>query len=192
MGTRWRADQVDLWCAEWAVVRRQVLGIQLDERLEPRDRLGKLRCTLGALLEDKVGAGERTTRIGLNGHPDQNWPEVYTNNAREIQLAFERMRYEWRAILDAHYAWSMIPPKLKIEAMNISDDMYWKRLGFAKIFIAGFLRLDPETMTKCRKGKDFHYKQNANSGPHKNKKSAAAINIKTNAEKALPSYAESA
>lgn len=70
-----RADEVDAWAKSWATQRRLVLGIRLAEKLEPKDRIGKLRSTLGRIHEDREGA----SAIFLAG--SQDWPEVYTGTS---------------------------------------------------------------------------------------------------------------
>jgi hypothetical protein len=140
---KWPRDQIDLWCEQWARERKKVLGINLKERLEPHDRLGKLNCTLGQVLEDKVGAGETSTRVNGNGHVNQNWPEVYTGIALDIHRGFVVMRYEWRKVMDAHYVFTGYPNKEKQRLAGMSATDYWASLAHLKVYLAGYLHIEP-------------------------------------------------
>jgi hypothetical protein len=155
---RWRPDQIDLWCEDWARERRKVLGLDLGTtlagsglKLRPEERLGRLSCTLGAVVEEKVGAGERTERVNENGHRNQNWPEVYTGMALEVHRGFCAMRFEWRQVMDMQYALRTTPTKIKADFLGIKTAMYWQRFGHMKIFLAGFLRLERVETQKSRK-----------------------------------------
>lgn len=155
---RWQPDQIDLWCEQWARERRKVLGYDLGGtressglKLRPEERLGKLSCTLGQVLEYKVGAGERTERMGENGHRDQDWPEVYVGMAMEVHRGFCVMRLEWRQLMDAQYVLRTTPVKIKAEFLGIKPCIYWQRFGHMKIFLTGFLHMDTGSLPTQKK-----------------------------------------
>lgn len=151
---RWQPDQIDLWCEEWARERRKVLGLDLGngpdgatgQKLRPEERLGRLSCTLGVVLEDKVGAGERTERVTESGQREQNWPEVYRGMALEVHRGFCVMRFQWRQMMDAQYVMRTTPVKVKAEFLGIKPCIYWQRFGYMKIFLAGFLQIDHQLL----------------------------------------------
>jgi hypothetical protein len=132
-------DEIDLAMIEWAKQRRIIFGITLGSKLEPHDRLGKLGCTLGQIQEDRVGAGERQVRMGLNGHPDQNWPEVYLDIALDVHRAFQLMPYEQRIVMDLHYVWREIPIVLRVKESRLDEARYFRAVGATKAFLRGYL-----------------------------------------------------
>jgi hypothetical protein len=131
-----RQDLIDDWCDDWAKVRRQVLGIDL-ESLKPRERLGALSCTLGSVKEEGEGASYSQS--------SQNWPEVYRGMALEVHKGFVMMSWEWRQIMDVHYVVRHEEIKVKQKAgfLGITQNDYWKRLAHLKIYLAGVLRAVP-------------------------------------------------
>lgn len=136
-----KPDQIDLWCWDWARERRKVFGINL-MLLEPRERIGKLNCTLGRLQDDKVGAGDGIKKVNQYGYVEQNWPEVYVGVALDIHRGFGGMRYEWRGVMDAQYVWPRVPVREKLQALGIKNMEYWSRLSMLKVYLSGFLGLD--------------------------------------------------
>jgi hypothetical protein len=134
-------DEIDLWCQAWAKQRRLALGILDAKLLEPRERLGQIRCTLGAVLVDKVGAGERTVRVNANGHRDQNWPEVYTGKALDVHLACSLMPGVERLTVHLHYVWYEVPANEKCKLIPSSLARYWALLSNAKFFLNGYLAM---------------------------------------------------
>lgn len=119
------ADEVDVWCFEWAEQKRK----QLDpSKIMPEDRLGRLNCTLGSIKEEREGASQGTTK--------QNFPEVYTGMAFEIFRAYHAMLKQHRDILDIHYV-ARGAPKNKARILNVSVGTYWNLLRDAKNFIRG-------------------------------------------------------
>lgn len=123
---RWEKDEIDMWCDQWAQQRRKMLGI---DDLEPRDRLGKLRSTLGTIKTDKVGAGSGTV--------NQNFPEVYIGIPLIVHRAWVLMQRDWRQVINAQYVWREIPVKVKAEEFGYSVRHYWNYLQYGKAFIAG-------------------------------------------------------
>lgn len=128
---RRKPDEVDFLCMDWAVQRRKILGIILPERLEPNERLGKLRSTLGRVKTDAEGAADRRAT--------QNFPEVYTGLSLLVHRAFVSMRGEWREVMDAHYVFREIPPKVKCVELQISQAVYFDRLAKARLVIGSWL-----------------------------------------------------
>jgi len=133
----WKPDQIDLWCEQWAKERRMVLGIDL-EKLQPRERLGKLSCTLGQVREEGEGASQSTF--------NQNFPEVYTGMALEVHRGFCAMNGQWRQVMDAHYVWRPLTVRAKIAVLKIPSHEYWSRLARLKIYLSGALGLNPEEL----------------------------------------------
>jgi hypothetical protein len=148
---RWKPDQLDIWCADWARERRKILGLAVDAEgklmLQPWERLGKLRSTLGQVQQDRVGAGEAS---GFT----QQFPEVYLGLSLDIHLGFTTMCGEWRRVMDAHYVWYEIPPKEKAPLMGFGSDKsgvvrYFDVLRMLKAYLSGYLRLDNSTVMRA-------------------------------------------
>lgn len=126
-------DYIDTLCHyDWRPGRLQVLGLSLPEKLEPKERLGKLRCTLGSMKEEGEGAAYTTS--------SQNWPEFRNANGRLIQRAFLAMNEKRRMLMDARYVWNGIfPVKLRASAMGMSVSVFWVEVGQLKAFLDGFI-----------------------------------------------------
>lgn len=125
---RRRPDEVDLWGMAWARQRRLMLGIIEGNKLEPRERLGKLRCTLGAVLKEGAGAGQ-------GGVAAQNFPEVYTGLALVVHRVYMRMPGGFRQAMQLHYVWREIPARLKAREAGVSESTYWKRVAAMKMHL---------------------------------------------------------
>jgi hypothetical protein len=132
-----KPDEVDLWGIGWARQRRIMLGIITACALTPEERLGKLRCTLGQIQEDRVGAGERSRRVGENGHPDQDWPEVYTGMSLIVHQAYMKMPGNHRIMMNLHYVWREIPVRLRAREVDVSVAQYWIQVSVMKGFLHG-------------------------------------------------------
>jgi hypothetical protein len=145
---RWHKDIVDQWCDAWASQRRRMLGIT---ELLPRDRLGQLRSTLGALRSDREGAGQ--------GIVTQSFPEVYIgpgpNYPLLVNRAWKIMDRRWREIVEVHYVITKdadgrtITVKEKAGTLEMSVRLYWHYLTYGKNFIHSFVTVstsdrDPE------------------------------------------------
>lgn len=130
---RWQPDEVDIWCNQWAHQRRLIFGIVDAIRMEPRERLGKLKSTLGAVREDREGAGQ--------GAVSQNFPEVYTGTPLLVHRAWCEMNREWREVVNIHYVLRELKAKVKAHECGVSLPLYWKRLEFGKSFIQSFVIL---------------------------------------------------
>jgi hypothetical protein len=142
---RWRPDQLDIWCADWARERRKMLGIVIE--LAPHERLGKLSCTLGRIKDDKVAAGEVSAQVNEHGHVEQDWPEVYTGISLDIHRGFLTMCGEWRQVMDAQYVWREIPPKEKAAVIGVTVTRYFDLLRMLKAYLSGYLRLENSTIS---------------------------------------------
>ncbi len=128
-----KRDQIDLWCDQWAVTRRKILGIIDPNRLEPHERLGKLKSTLGVVKSDAEGAAHRTA-----GH---DFPEVYLGTALLIHRGFCSMQDgTYRQVMDAHYVWRELPVKVKASYLGLGESRYWEIVGAVKGYIQGFVR----------------------------------------------------
>jgi hypothetical protein len=135
---RLQKDEIDLWCEQWANQRRKILGIL---ELEPRDRIGKLKSTLGTIREERDGASQGTVM--------QNFPEVYTGFSLLVNRAWLEMTREWRPIVQAHYCclfWDdargepvRIKVKEKAALLDIDLPCYWNYLKFAKNYVHSFV-----------------------------------------------------
>jgi hypothetical protein len=134
---RWKPDDIDLLCMDWAKERRKIHGIILGTKFEPRERLGKLRST----LSQTPGAS--------HGSFNQDFPEVYTGMNLIVHRAFCGMRGEWREIMNAHYVHREDPVKVKAHKLGISVHDYWERLGRMKAFLSGviFIRSDDQSLS---------------------------------------------
>lgn len=128
LAMRWVKDEIDLWLDQWAGQRRKMLGIT---QLEPKDRIGKLRSTLGAVREDGEGASQGTV--------NQNFPEVYTGIPLLVNRAWHEMTREWRQVIEAHYVFPGYRAKEKAQALDITVALYWKHWTFGKNYVHSFV-----------------------------------------------------
>jgi hypothetical protein len=133
---RWTRDETDLWCEQWARERRKYLGIT---ELEPKDRIGRLSCTLGAVKEEGEGACQGTVT--------QRFPEHYTGTALLVNRAWKAMNQNWRPVLEVHYVYAG-KGRVKAQAVGLSTPMYWRYLGFAKNYIHAFVTIGTDQQTE--------------------------------------------
>jgi hypothetical protein len=119
-------------CMDWAIERRKIFGITLEENLEPRERLGKLRCTLEAVREEGEGASYGTA--------SQNFPEVYTATNLVIHRAWQGMRPIWKEVMHVHYVWREIPVKVCAAEIGLEVVRYSEVLEKLKADLSGYLR----------------------------------------------------
>jgi hypothetical protein len=133
-----RPDEVDVWGTKWAKQRRIMLGIKDEQkRMQPRERVGKIRCTLGQVKEEAVGAGERSIRMGLNGHRDQDWPEVYDEFTLLVHRAYLTLPGRLKRVMDLHFVWREVPARAKARDLKVSLAQYWILVGNMKSHIYG-------------------------------------------------------
>lgn len=130
---RWNSDYIDVLCTEWARPRRKLLGnIPTDKiKFEPREMLGKLRCTLGQVKEEGEGAAYGTI--------NQNFPEVYTGDILIVHRAWTRMRGPLKLTMSGQYVWKEVPVKVKAAEFGFSVAQYWINLTAAKEYVAGYI-----------------------------------------------------
>lgn len=134
-------DQIDtLVHYDWRPGRLQILGIAQElgpdgkfvDKLEPRERLGKLRCTLGSVQTEGEGSAYSVSK--------QNWPEFRNSNGRLLQRSFMAMSAHRRALMDARYVWNGIfPVKVRADALGLSLATFWVEVAQMKTFIEGFI-----------------------------------------------------
>ena len=122
-------DEVDHWLTDWARQRRIMLGIVLDEKVMPEERLGKLRCTLASFRECQIPAFSKE---------QQRWPEVYKGKALLVHRARQTMSYEYKWAIDLQYVLREVQPALKARDMRWSLAQYWNNVNGAKGFIRGY------------------------------------------------------
>lgn len=137
---RWQRDEVDTWCDEWAYQRRMILGIT---DLEPRDRLGKLRSTLGAIKTEREGASQGTV--------SQSFPEVYTGTALLVHRAWSTMNRQWGSVINIHYVLRELKVKSKADEVGVPVALYWKYLEFGKNFVHSFVMVSTQFEANGRK-----------------------------------------
>lgn len=129
---RWQKDIIDLWCADWAMQRRRMLGIS---ELQPKERIGRLGSTLGSIRDDREGASQGTVT--------QSFPEVYIgpppNYPLLVNRAWQRMDKRWREILEAHYVYTHLQSKQKAGMLDLSMRLYWQYLTFGKNFVESYV-----------------------------------------------------
>ena len=135
---RLQKDEIDGWCDQWAQQRRRILGIV---ELEPKDRIGRLKSTLGTIREERDGASQGTAM--------QSFPEVYTGFALLVNRAWLEMQRDWRPIVQAHYCclyWVgpsgeplRILAKEKAQLLDLDLPTYWNYLKFAKNYVHSFV-----------------------------------------------------
>lgn len=137
---RWEPDEIDRWLMQWATQRRQMDGTA---PLEPRDRLGKLNSTLGAVREDAEGASQGTTK--------QNFPEVYTGTALLVHRAISEMDRGWAHVVSLHFVLRDKRVKEKAKMAQIDIAQYWKRLALAKNYVHAFVTICTKYEAKTAK-----------------------------------------
>jgi hypothetical protein len=103
----------------------------LDE-LRPRDRIGRLSCTLGAVREEGEGASQ--------GVVTQRFPEVYTGTALLVNQAWRAMNKNWRPVIEVHYCYDG-KGRVKAQAVGLSTPMYWRYLSQAKNYIHAYVTI---------------------------------------------------
>ena len=140
---RRRRDEVDEWCRDWARERRVALGIVPGTKIEPHERVGKLRCTL-AEVRDEGAAGHSSKGIhcDLNGKPVQHWPEVYRGFTLFVHLALAKMPGAQRMVIHLHYVWRELPMKARAREAGMTVDNYYDVLGKAKNAVRGSILAD--------------------------------------------------
>jgi hypothetical protein len=147
---RWKPDEQDLWCGGWAATRRAIHGIgrhkpicpQATEGsrepcicIEPKERIGKLKCTLGRIREDREGAAS----AGVSSH---RWPEVYSGMSLLIHRAwYEMPERVWMLVMDGQYVWREIPVKVKAAEIGIKDHEWFDHLIALKGYLRGYVQL---------------------------------------------------
>src|SRR6185437_10919576 len=130
---------------QWAAQRRKHLGLV---ELQPKDRLGKLRSTLGAVREERDGASQGTVT--------QSFPEVYIGPEPNFPLLVNRackeMQKDWREVIEVHYVILFdennrrIKVKEKAFLLDLSLRSYWQHLTFGKNFIHSFIICTQNTL----------------------------------------------
>lgn len=130
---RWNSDYIDVLCSQWARPRRELIGLipSHEIKLEPREMLGKLRCTLGQVREDGEGASQGTF--------NQNFPEVYLGDILVVHRAWTRMRGPLKLTMYGQYVLREMKVKVKAAEFGFSVAQYWINLTAAKEYVAGYI-----------------------------------------------------
>lgn len=126
-------DFIDLLCINWAEQRRKALGIILGKMLTPKERLGKLNCTLGAVREE----GEGASYSGKS----QNWPEVYTGDSLLVHRCWNGMLRPWAEVMHIHYVWRELPIHERVSAVNLDFREYYNRLNLLKPHVDNYINM---------------------------------------------------
>jgi hypothetical protein len=129
---RWEPDSIDLLCVEWARQRRKALGIILGRMIEPSERVGKMRSTLGAVREEGEGAAY--------SKESQSWPEVYRGDTLIVHRCWSVLPGAWRMVMHLHYVWREIPLKDRCHEARIGFTRYGENLELAKAALYGYLK----------------------------------------------------
>lgn len=134
MGRRAKIDDLDLMIMDhWVPGRRQILGIMLPDKLEPKERIGKLNCTLGVVKEMHDGSGAPQFK--------QHWPQFRSPDGILIQRAFLKLGYRQRRIMDMRYTWHLprYPFKMRSENLRMSPATFFIEIGMLKARLRGFI-----------------------------------------------------
>jgi hypothetical protein len=126
-------DFIDLLCIAWAEQRRKALGIILPAMLTPRERLGKLNCTLGAVREE----GEGASYSGKS----QNWPEVYTGDSLLVHRCWSGMPRPWAEVMHIHYVWRELHINQRIAYLGLDFRIYYERLNLLKPCVDNYVKI---------------------------------------------------
>ena len=130
-----RRDHIDTLCERWGVARRQLLGLAPCKTA--REYLGPTGSTLGAIREDREGAGQ--------GQVTQRFPEVYVGDAFHVNRAWRYLlvshnasRHLQALVLDAYYTFGGTA-KWKAERLGIKRQEFYDLRDDGKIFVDGWL-----------------------------------------------------
>lgn len=132
---RRKEREVDIWCLDWAKQRRLALGIVDGKMIEPRERLGKLRCTLA-----EVKAEGEAGHSDASGKVQQNWPEVYRGMALVVHRLLHGMPGMQRMVIHLHYVWREIPIGDRLVEAGITGTQYSAHLEAAQGFLIHAVR----------------------------------------------------
>lgn len=138
-------DEVDIWARNWAHERRIMLGIVKGDKIEPKERIGKLKCTLARVREEGDGAAQ-------SGPARQSWPEVYTGFAMLVHRVYLTMPLTLKNVMHLHYVWWEIPSRLKAERAEMSVAKYWYVVAHVKSYVYGAVTVnypDSKSMTSA-------------------------------------------
>jgi hypothetical protein len=132
-------DQIDIWCNAWARQRRIALGISeylgYKDVIEPKERLGQLRCTLAKVKTEREGASYTKA--------SQQFPEVYTGVILLIHRGYSKLPGEQRMVMHLRYVWREIPVVDKAPTVPLSIADYWRAVDNVKSFLTGFIASTP-------------------------------------------------
>lgn len=123
--SRREPDWIDLICNDWAREKRKYLGIVLPKHLMPNERIGKLRCTLGAMIAEGPGAGHSTG--------GRNYPEVFTGDAVVVNQIWHAMPQGLKKlIIWAHYVFHEVPVTVIAQEFQIDKEGYYQNFNAVK------------------------------------------------------------
>lgn len=112
-------DFVDSVCFLWGHQRRVMLGL---EKIEPYERIGKMRSTLANLR-----GGGSTFNVGK-----QEWPSVYSGRVMLAHRAWHEFDGLWKGVMTAHYVWLELSVESMCPALSIDRSDYYLALGALK------------------------------------------------------------
>lgn len=133
-------DATDLKLHGWAATRRAIHGIGrvvegqivAAPNMEPHEMLGRMKCTLGRVKEDREGAS--------SGIVSQHFPEVYSGTSLIVHRCWLRMSNGlWRQIMDAHYVWREVDVTEKAKFIGIDRPSYYAALAALKAHVEGYM-----------------------------------------------------
>jgi hypothetical protein len=128
MARKPKDEAIDNLCKQWAVIRRQLVGID-DPKLS-KEYIGALRSTLGQRRD--LHAGARSNTIDLH------WPEVYEGETVLVNQAFHAMRPELKVMMDIHYV-AKGAAMMKADFLCVSIQRYWNDVRAVRSFVDGWL-----------------------------------------------------
>ena len=133
--SRREPDWIDIVCNDWAREKRKYLGIILPEKLEPRERIGALRCTLAAVREEGAGASYATgTRI---------FPEVFRGDALIVNKIWAAMpQGSKKELMFLHYVWKEIYLTVLARELGIEIQRYYELYADVKEDLEKSLKLE--------------------------------------------------
>jgi len=144
-----RRDEIDLMLERWAATRRQLLGFS--PLREGREYLGPTNSTLGAIREDREGAGQ--------GGVAQRFPEVYTGDTFHVNRAWRHLlasqnaaRHMRAIVLDAYYTYGGTA-KWKADRLGIKRQEFYDFRDDGKIFVDGWMSNLPVDAEKVSRQK---------------------------------------
>jgi hypothetical protein len=129
MGRHHAEEFVEKACRQWAVIKRQLLGV--DDPKLAKEYIGALRSTLGQRRDLHAGSTSE-------GRVEQHWPEVFEGDAAIVNQVYRAMNPHDKTVLELHYI-ARVPTYQKAWALAMSVPTYYWHLREVRGAVKGAL-----------------------------------------------------